>query len=248
MRIIWIMRLEGGQFNSGTGNFRTQALNPRVRHGIMQGKLDSGPLRMNRFVTLMTGAILLGATGTAGAAAPVAPVSLAPIPTRPEVKFATTEGSFIVQLNPARAPLTVRNFLAYVRSGFYDGTIFHRVIPGFVIQGGGFTANYKEKKTRKPIPNESGNGLLNVRGTIAMARKPAPHTATSQFYINLADNTQLDPRPDRWGYAVFGKVVSGMKVVDKIASVPTGPAGPFSQDAPQMPVIITKASIIEGQH
>lgn len=242
------MRLEGGQFKSGMCNFRTQALNPRIRHGIMQGKLNPGPLGMNRFAILMTGAILAAATGTAFAAAPVAPVSLAPVPARPEVKFTTTEGNFIVQLNPARAPLTVRNFLAYVRSGFYNGTIFHRVIPGFVIQGGGFTAKYKEKKTRKPIPNESGNGLLNVRGTIAMARKPAPNTATSQFYINLADNTQLDPGPGRWGYAVFGKVVSGMKVVDKIASMPTGPAGPFSQNAPQVPVIITKASIIRGQH
>lgn len=214
----------------------------------MHCKLYPGPLRMNRFVTLMTGAILLAATGTAFAAAPTAPVSLAPTPTHPEVKFVTTKGSFVVQLNLVRAPLTVRNFLAYVRSGFYNGTIFHRVIPGFVIQGGGYTAKYKRKKTRKPIPNESHNGLSNMRGTIAMARKAAPDTATSQFYINLGNNTSLDPHSDRSGYAVFGKVVSGMKVVDKIASVPTGPAGPFSQDAPQVPVVITKASIIEGQH
>ncbi len=203
---------------------------------------------MNRFVTLLAGAIMLTVTGTAFAGAPPAPFSLAPAPVRPEVKFVTTEGNFIVQLNPERAPLTVRNFLAYVRSGFYNGTIFHRVIPGFVIQGGGFTVKYKEKKTRKPIPNESGNGLSNRRGTIAMARNMAPHTATAQFYINLADNTKLDPRPDRWGYAVFGKVVSGMKVVDKIASVPTGPAGPFKQNAPQIQVVITKAILIKDRH
>ncbi len=202
---------------------------------------------MNRFVTLLSSALLLTVTGTAFAGAPPAPFSLAPAPIRPEVKFVTTEGNFIVQLNPERAPLTVRNFLAYVRSGFYNGTIFHRVIPGFVIQGGGFTVKYKEKKTRKPIPNESGNGLSNRRGTIAMARNMAPHTATAQFYINLADNTKLDPRPDRWGYAVFGKVVSGMKVVDKIASVPTGPAGPFKQNTPQIQVVITKAILIEDR-
>ncbi len=202
---------------------------------------------MNRFVTLLSSAILLTVTGTAFAGAPPAPFSLVPAPVRPEVKFVTTEGNFIVQLNPERAPLTVRNFLTYVRSGFYNGTIFHRVIPGFVIQGGGFTVKYKEKKTRKPIPNESGNGLSNRRGTIAMARNTAPHTATAQFYINLTDNTKLDPRPDRWGYAVFGKVVSGMKVVDKIASVPTGPAGPFKQNAPQIQVVITKVILIKNR-
>ncbi|MGH8127097.1 MAG: peptidylprolyl isomerase [Gammaproteobacteria bacterium] len=203
---------------------------------------------MNRLLTLAAGTILLAATGTAFAAAPPAPVSLAPTPRQPEVKFVTTEGNFIVQLNVERAPLTVKNFLAYVRSGFYNGTIFHRVIPGFVIQGGGFTVKYQQKKTRKAIPNESGNGLSNARGTIAMARNNAPHSATSQFYINLADNSKLDPQPSRWGYTVFGKVVSGMKVVDKIASVPTGPAGPFRQNAPQIPIVITKASIIKGQH
>jgi peptidyl-prolyl cis-trans isomerase A (cyclophilin A) len=202
---------------------------------------------MNRFATLLAAALLLTTTGTAFAVAPPAPFSLAPAPIRPEVKFVTTEGDFIVQLNPERAPLTVRNFLTYVRSGFYNGTIFHRVIPGFVIQGGGFTVKYKEKKTRKPIPNESGNGLSNRRGTIAMARNTAPHTAAAQFYINLADNIKLDPRPDRWGYAVFGKVVSGMKVVDKIASVPTGPAGPFKQNTPQIQVVIMKAILIKDR-
>jgi len=202
---------------------------------------------MNRFAGAFSSAILLTAAASVFAAAPPAPVSLAPAPGHPEVKFVTTEGSFVVRLDPGRAPLTVKNFLSYVRSGFYDGTIFHRVIPGFVIQGGGFTAQYKEKKTRKPIPNESGNGLSNLRGTIAMARGTAPHTATSQFYINLADNTKLDPRPDRWGYAVFGKVVSGMNVIGRIASVPTGPAGPFKHDAPQMQVVITRATLLKEQ-
>jgi len=202
---------------------------------------------MKRFAGLLASAILLATAGTAFASAPPAPVSLAPAPGHPEVKFVTTEGSFVVRLDPERAPLTVRNFLAYVQSGFYDGTIFHRVIPGFVIQGGGFTVKYKEKKARKPIPNESGNGLSNLRGTIAMARETDPHTATSEFYINLADNTKLDPRPDRWGYAVFGKVVSGMSVIDKIASVPTGPAGPFKHDAPQIPIVITQAALLKEQ-
>jgi cyclophilin family peptidyl-prolyl cis-trans isomerase len=163
----------------------------------------------------------------------------------PEVKIVTSEGNIIVQLNPGRAPLTVKNFLEYVKNGFYDGTIFHRVIPGFMIQGGGFTTGYKLKKTRNPIPNESGNGLSNLRGTIAMAREPAPHTATAQFYINLVDNTQLDPSPDRWGYAVFGKVISGMDVVDKTASIPTGRAGPFKKDAPQTQVVIKKIVLIK---
>lgn len=200
---------------------------------------------MNRFARLALGVALATSAATAFAGAPPAPVSLNPPAVRPEVKFVTTEGDFIVQLDPQRAPLTVKNFLEYVRSGFYNGTIFHRVIPGFVVQGGGFTENYKEKKTRKPIPNESGNGLSNVRGTIAMARETAPHTAAAQFYINLADNTKLDPRPDRWGYAVFGKVVGGMKVIDDIASMPTGPAGPFKQDAPQIPIVIKKVFLLK---
>lgn len=191
-------------------------------------------MRIARFAMLLI--VALG--GIAVAAPPPRPQAA------PEVRIVTTEGSFVVALDPARAPLTVKNFLAYVRTGFYDGTLFHRVVPGFVIQGGGYTLHYKEKKTRPPIPNESGNGLSNVRGSIAMARDSAPHSATSQFYINLADNTRLDPRPDRWGYAVFGRVVSGMNVVDRIAAVPTGPAGPFAKNAPQVPVVIKKMELI----
>lgn len=199
---------------------------------------------MYKFPRLAAATLSACVSLSALAGAPPAPVSLSATPAMPEVKFVTTEGDFVVRLNTRRAPLTVKNFLQYVRSGFYNGTIFHRVIPGFVVQGGGYTVHYKEKKTRKPIPNESGNGLSNVRGTIAMARETAPHSATSQFYINLADNNSLDPQPNRWGYAVFGKVVKGMKTIDRIASVPTGPAGPFKQNAPQTPVIVKKAFLL----
>ncbi|MGH8273513.1 MAG: peptidylprolyl isomerase [Gammaproteobacteria bacterium] len=195
-----------------------------------------------RFLSALPLSLIFGAA-VAVAAPPPSPV---PLSGPPKVEIITTEGNIVVQLNPQRAPLTVKNFLTYVKSGFYDGTIFHRVIPGFVIQGGSMTTDYKQKKTRAPIPNESGNGLSNRRGTIAMAREANPHSATAGFYINLADNTKLDPRPDRWGYAVFGRVVSGMKVVDKIASVPTGPAGPLARNAPQAPIIIKKIVLVKS--
>lgn len=170
-----------------------------------------------------------------------APVQTTAADPYPRVAFVTNMGDFVVQLDRERAPLSVANFLRYVDAGFYDGTLIHRVVPGFAIQGGGYTTAYSRKKTRMPIPNESGNGLSNTRGTIAMARSEAPHTATSQFFINLADNRKLDPGPDRWGYAVFGKVISGMSVVDRIAAVKTGRAGPFGTDAPLTQVIIVKA-------
>lgn len=163
----------------------------------------------------------------------------------PEVAFETSLGTFMVQLDSERAPLTVSNFLHYVNTGFYNGTIFQRVVPGFVIQGGGFTTAYVEKKTAAPIPNESGNGLSNLRGTIAMAREDAPHSATAQFYINLVDNRKLDPRPDRWGYAVFGRVIQGMDVVDSIAATATGKAGPFDKEAPLAPVVILKVLVLK---
>ena len=174
--------------------------------------------------------------------APIRPA--APSDPYPDVAIETNMGTFVVQLDRERAPLTAANFLSYVNSGFYAGTLIHRVVPGFVIQGGGYTAAYVEKKTAAPIPNESGNGLENLRGTIAMARDAAPHSAAAQFYINLADNRKLDPRPDRWGYAVFGQVVQGMNVVDKIAAVPTGKAGPFNKDTPLTPVVILKAWVL----
>ncbi|HEU4616973.1 MAG TPA: peptidylprolyl isomerase, partial [Gammaproteobacteria bacterium] len=136
--------------------------------------------------------------------------------------------------------LTVENFLKYVDAGFYDGTVFHRVVSGFVAQGGGYTADYQPKATNGNVANESGNGLSNLRGTVGVARSSEPHSGTSQFYINLADNLELDPRPTRWGYAVFGKVVEGMDVVDDIGHRPTGSGGPFTRDVPVDPVLIQK--------
>ncbi|HET7369398.1 MAG TPA: peptidylprolyl isomerase [Gammaproteobacteria bacterium] len=193
-----------------------------------------------RLFRRLLGASLALALGTSAAAAPP------PADPHPLVALDTNMGTIVIKLDRERAPLTVENFLKYVRAGFYDGTIFHRVIPGFVAQGGGFTTDFDEKDTRAPIPNESGNGLSNVRGTIAMAREPQPHTATAQFYINLVDNLRLDPQPNRWGYAVFGHVVKGMDVVDKIAGIPTGPAGPFSSDVPNTAVVIEKAEVVSS--
>jgi cyclophilin family peptidyl-prolyl cis-trans isomerase len=158
----------------------------------------------------------------------------------PQVRVTTNVGSFVVELDDLRAPLTVANFLKYVDAGFYAGTVFHRVIPGFVAQGGGYTADYELKPTTGTVPNESGNGLSNLRGTIGMARTAEPHSGTAQFYINLADNLELDPRPTRWGYAVFGKVIEGMDIVDEIGHRPTGAAGPFDRDVPVSPVVIQK--------
>jgi cyclophilin family peptidyl-prolyl cis-trans isomerase len=142
---------------------------------------------------------------------------------KPVVVLTTTLGEIEVELDEAKAPITVKNFLQYVDDGFYDGTIFHRVISGFMIQGGGFTSALQQKKTRDQIQNEAANGLKNSRGTLAMARTPAPHSASAQWFINLKDNGFLDyPGSDGWGYAVFGRVIAGMDVVDKIAAVPTG--------------------------
>ncbi|MCI0518475.1 MAG: peptidyl-prolyl cis-trans isomerase [Woeseiaceae bacterium] len=163
------------------------------------------------------------------------------VPAHAYVRFETTEGNIVVELDGRRAPLTVKNFLALVESGYFDGTIFHRVIPGFMIQGGGYTPGLKSKEPEGELANESGNGLRNLRGTIAMARRSDPHTAVAQFYINLADNPSLDPQPDHWGYAVFGVVIEGSDVVDRIAASPTGPAGQFSKDVPIVPIVIKKA-------
>lgn len=158
----------------------------------------------------------------------------------PRVRMETNKGNVIIELDTQRAPLSSANFLEYVRSGHYQGTIFHRVIANFVAQAGGYDDKQKEKPTRPSVPNESGNGLSNKRGTIAMARTGAPHSATSQFYVNLADNVALDPQVSRWGYAVFGRIVEGMDVIDGIASVETGEVGTFKSDAPLKPIIITK--------
>ncbi len=164
------------------------------------------------------------------------------VPAHPHIQFETTEGKFVLELDGRRAPVTVGNFLQLIDSGYFDNTIFHRVIADFMIQGGGFTPNLESKEPGDFIFNESGNGLTNMRGTIAMARTGEPHSAKAQFFINVKDNTALDPRPDRWGYAVFGYVIEGMDVVDAIANVRTAPAGKFSQDVPVVPIVITKAS------
>nr|WP_291227848.1 peptidylprolyl isomerase [Dokdonella sp.] len=158
----------------------------------------------------------------------------------------TSQGDITIELFPDKAPKSVENFLTYVKSGFYSGTIFHRVIPGFMIQGGGFSADLRQKKTRAPIAIESRNGLSNLRGTVAMARTLDPNSATAQFFINTVDNPRLDYANDaNPGYAVFGKVVAGMDVVDKIRAIPTGPKGPFAGDVPTTTITIEKVSVVE---
>ncbi len=167
--------------------------------------------------------------------------------TEPRVKLQTNHGEIVIELNAEKAPKTTANFLEYVREGFYDGTIFHRVINNFMIQGGGFEAGMKQKKTRQPIENEANNGLQNDRYTIAMARTSDPHSATAQFFINVADNDFLNhtaPTSNGWGYAVFGKVVEGTETVDKIKGIKTGTRG-FHQDVPAEDVVIEKATVVE---
>ena len=163
----------------------------------------------------------------------------------PKVKLSTSMGDIVVQLDPAKAPKTVENFLGYVKDKTYDGTVFHRVIDGFMIQGGGYTADLIPKPTRAPIPLEASNGLKNDTYTIAMARSGNPNSATSQFFINVKDNAMLNaPSPDGHGYAVFGKVVSGTEVVDKIKAVATGNKGPH-QNVPPTPVTINSATLVK---
>ncbi|WP_420465515.1 peptidylprolyl isomerase [Panacagrimonas sp.] len=166
----------------------------------------------------------------------------------PRVKLETSMGDVVLQLDAAKAPDTVANFTQYVRDGHYDGLVFHRVIKGFMIQGGGYDASMKERDTRAAIKNEAANGLKNERGSVAMARTSAPHSASSQFFINHGDNDFLDyPGQDGWGYAVFGKVVEGMDVVEQIANTPTGNAPPFGRDVPVKTVVINKASVLDAQ-
>ncbi|WP_305047231.1 peptidylprolyl isomerase [Geoalkalibacter sp.] len=165
----------------------------------------------------------------------------------PQVILQTSQGDITLELYPAQAPASVANFLAYARDGYYDGTIFHRVISNFMIQGGGMTPDMKNKQTKAPIKNEADNGLKNERGTVAMARTQVVDSATSQFFINVTDNDFLNHRdksPAGYGYAVFGKVIAGMEAVDAIRKVPTGNAG-FHQDVPKTPVVIEKATVVE---
>ena len=164
------------------------------------------------------------------------------------IKLNTNKGTIVLELDAEKAPVTVENFLNYAKSGFYNGTIFHRVIDGFMIQGGGFTPEMVRKPTNAPIKNEADNGLKNVRGSIAMARTNNPNSATAQFFINVADNSNLDFKNKTvrgWGYTVFGHVIKGMDVVDKIKNLRTGPNGPFPSDFPLKMVVINKVTVME---
>jgi cyclophilin family peptidyl-prolyl cis-trans isomerase len=181
---------------------------------------------------LFAGLAALLLTVTARAAAPE------------RVQVTTNLGSFVIELQRDRAPLTVENFLGYVKSGHYTNTLFHRVVANFLVQGGGVGVDYKAKPTLKQIPNEAGNGLKNLRGAVGLARASGAHTGDCQFFINVADNADLDPLPTRWGYAVFGRVIDGMEVVDRISVSPTGAAGPFKADAPLQQVVIQKIELL----
>jgi len=206
------------------------------RHTVLHRKrpmINYNAARYSLFATVLA-AITTFIAGTAALADSAAP----------RVRMQTNMGVIVLELDAARAPLTVANVLAYVKAGHYNGTIFHRVIPGFVIQAGGYNDKSIEKPTSAPVVNESGNGLSNRRGTLGLARTGNPHSGTSQFYINLADNIALDPQPGRWGYAVFGHVVEGMEIAQKISETPTGKSGPL-EDAPLKPVVIEKMELVE---
>ncbi|HLZ98079.1 MAG TPA: peptidylprolyl isomerase [Steroidobacteraceae bacterium] len=191
------------------------------------------------FLGLLCGAVIqpgFAADTPAQPAAPASPVGARAV----QVQVVTSMGNFTIELLPERAPLTVAQFLKYVDQGHYSGTLFHRVIPNFVIQGGGFDTDYKLKPAPAKVVNESGNGLTNQRGTVGLARPAEPHAGDCQFYVNLFDNAALDPNQTRWGYAVFGKIVLGMDVVDRIGNVATGARGPFKEDAPLQQVVIER--------
>jgi cyclophilin family peptidyl-prolyl cis-trans isomerase len=198
-------------------------------------------------LTALLPLVLLAACSQAPVQPAAAPAST-PVPAHPQVKIETNYGDITVQLDGIRAPLSVKDFLTYVSEHYYDGSSFYRVVPGFVIQGGDYTSDLKYHQPGHPsIPNESGNGLSNLRGSFAMARDNDPHSANATFYINLVDNRKLDPRPDRWGYTVFGQVVQGMDVVDKIAAVPTGMVpvgGDTFNDVPTQPVKIISVTLL----
>lgn len=175
-------------------------------------------------------------------------ISFAAAAANPQVEVRTNMGSFVVELYPDKAPATVENFTQYVKDGHYNGTIFHRVISDFMIQGGGFTQDFEQKSTRAPVKNEAGNGLKNEVGTIAMARTREPHSATAQFFVNVVDNAMLDfrsPTPEGYGYTVFGKVVKGMDVVESIRKVPNGPLKPGHANVPLKPVVIERMRLLD---
>ncbi len=177
-------------------------------------------------------------------AAQVFAQELSTISTDPRVRVETSVGDFVIELDPGRAPLTTEAFLTNVTTGFYADTVFHRVVSGFIAQGGGYTTDLQLKPTENSVINESGNGLSNLRGTVGMARTADPHSATTQFYVNLADNLDLNPRPTRWGYTVFGTVVEGMDVVDEIGHAPTGAGGEFERSVPVNPILIENVSLL----
>jgi peptidyl-prolyl cis-trans isomerase A (cyclophilin A) len=238
---------------------------------LLRQRLVFGPLGLLRHCLVVSAAILLGG------AMLVAPAAAQT--TAPKVKFQTTMGDFVIEVYPDKAPKTVENFLQYVKDKHYDGTIFHRVIPTFMVQGGGFDAQYAEKKTRPPVVHEGRDaiakgGSKNVIGTVAMARTNDPQSATAQFFINVQDNSFLDPTqippgdpvpvfkyqgivykdtprerlvnaPQLFGYTVFGKVVSGMDVITKMKATPTGAGGPFPTDVPQTPILINSATLLK---
>ena len=191
--------------------------------------------------------ILLAPTG-ARAAEPAAPATPAPAAQQSQlVRVSTSMGDFVIELLPDRAPQTCANFLRYVKEGFYTNTVIHRVVANFVIQGGGHDATtYQLKTPHESIFNESGNGLQNKRTMVGLARGENPHSGNAQFYVNLVDNPDLDPIPTRWGYAVFGRVVQGMDVVERIGVTATGSFGPFKSDSPLKPVVINKVEVIDA--
>ncbi len=198
---------------------------------------------------LLIGALMLGISGCGASEPGKQTVSTAPAagqPANPRVLIETSKGNITVEVFPVQAPQSAGNFLNYVKTGFYDGVVFHRVIPGFMVQTGGMTPDMAEKPKNAPIQNEADNGLKNLRGTLAMARTGEPHSASSQFFINVADNAFLNHRGksfEGWGYAVFGQVVDGMKVVDAIVAVQTGNRGPHG-DVPVEPILIKRASVL----
>ena len=201
------------------------------------------------YATLLLGTLMFGVTGCGASEPGTQTVSTAPAagqPANPRVLIETSKGDITLELFPRNAPQSTANFLNYVKSGFYDGLVFHRVIPGFMIQGGGMTPDMAEKPNGKPIRNEADNGLKNLRGTLAMARTGDPHSATSQFFINVVDNALLNHRGQSvagWGYTVFGQVVGGMTVVDAIVAVPRGSRGPHD-DVPLEPVVMQRVSVL----
>ncbi|OUU79886.1 MAG: hypothetical protein CBC38_03360 [Gammaproteobacteria bacterium TMED78] len=165
---------------------------------------------------------------------------------KPRVEVSTNVGSFILELDKGRAPLTVENFLKYVNEDFYSGTIFHRVVQGFIAQAGGYDENLDAKEVEVNIINESGNGLSNLRGTVGLARLNSPHSGNTQFYINLSDNLDLNPRPTRWGYTVFGNVVNGMEIIDEIGHVSTSAKGSFERNVPVDSIIIESIELLSN--